>query len=203
MHGARGGGNTGKTEGHVMSLDEQLAEILARLGVQLEDDIEPVWPVASEVEDDEPEVRRMASGHEHDMAPGAVVPLRFQAGDELAASIEATADMSLFQTSREHYGVFYRLDLVEGVPQLRIFLPEESGTLKMRCYFVRAATSSPLHQWFATDRAHAGSAAYEDAREAGQQHLLFAAGELMKKLFWSGNVERMLFAPEIEVVRLA
>src|SRR5260221_4506243 len=99
----------GETEGHVMSLDEQLAEILARLGVLLEDDTEPVWPVASEVEDDEPEVRRMASGHEHDMAPGAVVPLRFQAGDELAASIEATADMSLFQTSREHYGVFYRL----------------------------------------------------------------------------------------------
>src|SRR5260370_42221581 len=102
MRGVRGGGHTGETEGHVMSLDEQLAEILARLGVLLEDDTEPAWPVASEVEDDEPEVRRMASGHERDMAAGAGAT-RFPASDGLAPRLEGTADLSLFQTSREHY----------------------------------------------------------------------------------------------------
>ena len=185
-----------------MSLDEQLAEILARLGVVLEDDnTEPAWPVASEIDDDEPEVRRMAGAHERDMAAGAEAP-RFQTGDELAASIEATADMSLFQTSREHYGVFYRLDLVAGAPQLRVFLPDDEGGVKMGCYFVRAALGTPLHEWFATARDHEGSPAYEDARDAAQQHLLFAAGELMKRLFWTGELEQMRFPAEIEVVRL-
>src|SRR5260370_34117988 len=135
MRGVRGGGHTGETEGHVMSLDEQLAEILARLGVLLEDDTEPAWPVASEVEDDEPEVRRMASGHERDMAAGAEAT-RFQASDELAASIEAPAGLSLVQTSRKHYGLVHRLDPVEGVPPLRIVLPEHSGGINMPSHFL-------------------------------------------------------------------
>src|SRR5215831_13532076 len=31
--------------------------------------------------------------------------------------------IALFQASKDHYGVFYRLDLIEGCPQLRVFLP--------------------------------------------------------------------------------
>jgi hypothetical protein len=34
------------------------------------------------------------------------------------------------------------------------------------------------------------------------QHLLYAAAEMMKQLFWSGDLDSMTFPPEIEVRRL-
>ena len=116
--------------------------------------------------------------------------------------LDGPSEVSLFQTSREHYGVFYRLDLSNGLPHLRIYLPDDDGYLKIRCYLVRAALTTPLHEWFVSTRVHKGSGAYEDMRDTAQQHLLFAAGELMKRLFWAGNVEEMRFPPEIEVLRL-
>jgi hypothetical protein len=116
--------------------------------------------------------------------------------------LDAPSELSLFQTSREHYGVFYRLDLSQGVPHLRIFLPDEDGCLKMGCYLVRAAPSTPLHQWFVSTQEHAGSDAYNEIRDTAHQHLLFAAGELMKRLFWTGSIEEMSFPSEIEVLRL-
>lgn len=184
-----------------MRLDEQLAELLAGLGVILEGHSEETAPERAETE---PRVRysfgTRQERNDHDHATDSDTPE--DDGDELEASITAVADVSLFQTSREHYGVFYRLDLVAGAPQLRIFLPEDEGSVKMRCYFVRAALGTPLHEWFATARDHEGSQAYEDARDAAQQHLLFAAGELMKRLFWTGDLEQMRFPAEIEVVRL-
>ena len=178
-----------------MKLDEQLAELLAGLGVVLEGQSEK--PVSAR---EEPETRvRYSFGtrQERDDADTAE-----DGTEELEATITALAEISLFQTSREHYGVFYRLDLVGGTPQLRIFLPDDEGGVKMRCYFVRAAVGTPLHEWFAAARDHEGSQAYEDARDAAQQHLLFAAGELMKRLFWTGDLEQMCFPAEIEVVRL-
>ena len=72
----------------------------------------------------------------------------------------------------------------------------------MHCYLVRAALSTPLHEWFVSTRAHSGSGAYQDVRGTAEQHLLFAAGELMKRLFWTGNMEEMRFPPEIEVMQL-
>jgi hypothetical protein len=68
---------------------------------------------------------------------------------------------------------------------------------------VRAAKRTPLHEWFVTARRHEGSPAYEDARDAAQQHLLFAAGELMKRLFWHGDLDAMDFPGEIAVARVA
>ena len=178
-----------------MRLDEQLAELLAGLGVVLEGHSEEVPTGRAEPE---PRVRYSFGGHQE--RDDTDTPQ--DDADELEANITAIADVSLFQTSREHYGVFYRLDLVAGAPQLRVFLPEDEGGVKMRCYFVRAAVGTPLHEWFATARDHEGSPAYEDARDAAQQHLLFAAGELMKRLFWTGDLEQMRFPAEIEVVRL-
>ena len=194
-----------------MGLDEQLSELLAHLGVVLErpgegssgeDEIEiarddGASPQHVRASRDGQIAGRAAEGSDAPLSHGGE-PL----DEDLASSIEAVADISLFQTSREHYGVFYRLDLTAGVPQLRIFMPDDEGGLKMRCYFVRATLGSPLHEWFATDRSHEGSVAYNDARDSAQQHLLFAAGELMKKLFWTGDIERMCFPAEIEVVRL-
>lgn len=192
-----------------MGLDEQLAELLARLGVVLED---------------APEQTGQNDQNDHDGRDGrgdrgtlgaAGTRTRFsygrrareaQAEDdgeaERRASIEAPAELSLFQTSREHYGVFYRLDLVAGSPQLRVFLPDEGGALKMGCFLVRPAAGSPLDAWFLATREHRGSASYDDVRDTAQQHLLFAAGELMKRLFWSGDAGEMRFPAEIEVCRL-
>lgn len=187
-----------------MSLDDQLLEILSQLGVVLEHP-EGAEDEASETEANTEATRRASStpaadqGHDRQH----VTTHEHELTGDLAASVAAAAEISLFQASREHYGVFYRLDLAAGVPQLRVFLPDDEGLLKMRCYFVRATVGSPLHTWFLTDRAHDGSAAYEDAREAGQQHLLFAAGELMKRLFWTGDLDHMRFPGEIEVIRLA
>ena len=186
-----------------MSLDEQLAEILTRLGVELE---EP----ASEHTDNRERSQRARDGRARFSygvrnAPDTSGPDAGHEDDgegDLAANIHAASEMSLFQTSREHYGVFYRLDLVEGLPQLRIFLPDDEVGMKMRCYFVRAAPGTPLHGWFTSAREHEGSRAYDDARDTAQQHLLFAVGELMKRLFWGGDVEQMRFPAEIEVVRL-
>lgn len=178
-----------------MGLDEQLAELLAGLGVVME---EQSGAAAPERAESEPRVRySFGNRQERDEAAATEDDM-----DELDASITAVAEVSLFQTSREHYGVFYRLDLVAGAPQLRIFLPEDEGSVKMHCYFVRAAVGTPLHEWFVAAREHEGSQAYQDARDAAQQHLLFAAGELMKRLFWTGDLEHMRFPAEIEVVRL-
>jgi hypothetical protein len=183
-----------------MSLDDELATLLARLGVELE-------------EGDEDEGQRQGhAGVEH-MRSASAQRLSYgaqgrqvsqRAGDEEAdGAASAIAEVSLFQTSREHYGVFYRVDLVHGLPNLRVYMPEEEGALKVSCYLVRAASGTPLHEWFISARAHEGSPAYEDAREAAQQHLLFAAGELMKRLFWTGDLEEMRFPEEIDVRRIA
>lgn len=190
-----------------MSLDEQLTEILTQLGVVLEEPTSGQHEQGNKKARYEYGVRRTDIGaplEGSDRQRPSVAPEGEDARSiEDDPSIEAMAEISLFQTSREHYGVFYRLDLVDGLPQLRVFAPEDEGALKMRCYLARATFGSPLHDWFLATRAHDGSQAYEDARDTAQQHLLFAAGELMKRLFWTGEIERMCFPDEIEVVRLA
>jgi hypothetical protein len=190
-----------------MSLDDQLAELLAALGVVLEDS--PA--VGASDEQDSPSALPR-SGLSKDAGPqsaryhfgqperGEVAERSTTMDDEIP--LDAPSEVSLFQTSREHYGVFYRLDLSQGVPHLRIYLPDDEGYLKMCCYLVRAALSTPLHEWFVSTRGHAGSGAYDKVRDTAEQHLLFAAGELMKRLFWTGSIEEMRFPPEIEVVRL-
>ena len=184
-----------------MSLDDQLAELLAQLGVTLEDPRErpPVQGdlTAGDADDaDDLDDDRIAQTIRASLAEETTLT------DQLAAEIDGPADVSLFQTSREHYGVFYRLDLIGGLPQLRIFMPDDMGLLKMRCYLVRAAADTPLSEWFLSTQAHRGSPAYDDVRESAQQHLLFAAGELMKRLFWNGELELMRFPAEIAVLRL-
>jgi hypothetical protein len=185
-----------------MSLDDQLAELLARLGVILEDPRERP-PAQSNLtvdnadDPDDLDDDRIAETIRASLAEEAAL------ASQLEAEVDGAADVSLFQTSREHYGVFYRLDLVGGLPQLRIFMPEETGLLRMRCYLVRAAADTPLSEWFLSTQAHRGSPAYDDVRESAQQHLLFAAGELMKRLFWNGELELMRFPAEIAVLRLA
>ena len=175
----------------MMSLDDELAALLAELGVAFE---------GSEEEEASRTPQRDAPPTRYSYGARATHGDADEDDDDDDCAI---AELSLFQSSREHYGVFYRLDLTHGVPQLRIYMPEDEGPIKLRCYLVRAAKQTPLHEWFVTARHHEGSPAFEDARDAAQQHLLFAAGELMKRLFWHGDLEAMDFPGEIAVARVA
>jgi hypothetical protein len=115
---------------------------------------------------------------------------------------DSPPEVSIFQSSRDHYGVFYRLDIIDQVPQLRIIVPIDTGPLKMEVYLVKMSSSLPLNTWFAGLTSHAGSPAFVNGREAALQHLLYAVAEMMKQLFWSGDLESMAFPPEIDVQRL-
>jgi hypothetical protein len=116
---------------------------------------------------------------------------------------DSAPEVSIFQASRDHYGVFYRLDIVDRRPELRIMLPTDKGDTRMTMYLVHLSGISPLNVGFAEMTAYEGSAAYEHAREATLQHLLYAVAEMMKLLFWAGDLQRMSFPPEIEVYPLS
>ncbi len=111
-------------------------------------------------------------------------------------------EVSIFQSSRDHYGVFYRLDIIDHVPQLRVMVPIENGLLKVEIYLVRFSMQTPFHNWFSGIAAYRGSSAFEHGREPALQHLLYAAAEIMKQLFWSGDLDSMSFPGEIDVQRL-
>src|SRR2546430_10814876 len=111
-------------------------------------------------------------------------------------------EVSIFQASRDHYGVFYRLDIIDSMPQLRILVPIEHGAVKMEMYLVRMSSSLPLNAWFSGIATYHGSIAFEKGREAALQHLLYAVAEMMKQLFWSGDLNAMTFPPELDVCRI-
>lgn len=111
-------------------------------------------------------------------------------------------EISIFQASRDHYGVFYRLDIIDAMPQLRVMVPIEQGAVKMEMYLVRLSSRLPLNTWFAGVASYQGSAAFEKGREASLQHLLYAVAEMMKQLFWSGDLNNMSFPAEIDVQRI-
>ncbi len=183
-----------------MRFEDELNELLAGLGVVLDDAL-PTHAERGARLGDEDETASQATGQRAGQTgvESERVNADHQSGDEETRPSE----LCLFQTSREHYGVFYRLDLVEGAPQLRIFVPDEEGAMKMRCYLVRADAGGPLCAWFDATRGHGGTPEYDDARETAQQHLLFAAGEVMKRLFWAGDLDECRFPAEIGVRRVA
>lgn len=115
---------------------------------------------------------------------------------------DSLPEVSIFQSSRDHYGVFYRLDIIDQVPQLRIIVPIDNGPLKMEVYLVQLSKQLPLNTLFAAVASYTGSPAFERGREATLQHLLYAVAELMKQLFWSGDLDSLEFPSEITVQRL-
>jgi len=122
--------------------------------------------------------------------------------EEQHESRASIPEVSIFQASRDHYGVFYRLDIIDSKPELRIMLPVEKGDTKMDIYLVRLSLDTPLNNSFAKVSAYQGSSAYEQGREVTLQHLLYAVAEMMKQLFWSGEVASLSFPREIEVYPL-
>lgn len=117
---------------------------------------------------------------------------RYYSGDSIP-------EVSIFQASRDHYGVFYRLDIIDQLPELRIMVPNDIGDAKMDIYLVRLSERTPLNTCLSEISVYHGSAAYERGREAAMQHLLYAVAEMMKQLFWSGDVQTLTFPPELEV----
>lgn len=111
-------------------------------------------------------------------------------------------EISIFQASRDHYGVFYRLDMIDAMPQLRVMVPVEQGAVKMEMYLVRLSSRLPLKNWFAGVASYQGSPAFEKGREAAMQHLLYAVAEMMKQLFWAGDLNAASFPAEIDVCRV-
>ena len=112
---------------------------------------------------------------------------------------DAVPEVSIFQASRDHYGVFYRLDIIDSKPELRIMVPVDKGDTKMDIYLVRLSERTPLNACFINMAGYEGSAPYEQNREATLQHLLYAVAEMMKQLFWAGDLQYMNFPGEIEV----
>lgn len=123
-------------------------------------------------------------------------------GPHAEDSDDSVPEISIFQSSRDHYGVFYRLDIIDQLPQLRVMLPVEYGALKMEMYLVRIHPQTPLAGAFAGMTTYRGSGPFEQVRDATLQHLLYAVAEMMKQLFWAGNLDTMTFPPEIDVKRL-
>jgi hypothetical protein len=111
-------------------------------------------------------------------------------------------EITIHQASRDHYGVFYRLDLIDQKPELRIMIPVDRGDIKTDIYLVRLSDLTTLNASFVEMSAYQGSDAYEHGREAALQHLLYAVAEMMKQLFWSGDIQTLTFPPEIEVYPL-
>ena len=115
---------------------------------------------------------------------------------------DSVPEITIHQASRDHYGVFYRLDILNQRPELRVMLPVEKGDLKTDMYLVRLSDRTPLNMLFGIMSAYEGSPEYEQGRDATLQHLLYATAEMMKQLFWAGDLQMMRFPAEIEVFPL-
>jgi hypothetical protein len=116
-------------------------------------------------------------------------------------SSQEEPSITMLQKSRD-YQALYQVNLVQGVPQLRVVVPEQHGRLKFQIYLVQLSEQHPLVFLFTQFSQYQGSRAYEEERETAAWHLLFAMGEIMKDLFWTG-VEASHFPSEITVQRLA
>jgi hypothetical protein len=107
--------------------------------------------------------------------------------------------VTIFQSSHDQYGVFYRLDLIRHEPQLHVMVPVESGIMKVEVYLVCLSERAPARRWFADLLTYTGSSDFDRERVAFSYHLLQAVAELMKALFWAGDLESLRFPPEIDV----
>ena len=115
---------------------------------------------------------------------------------------DALPEVTIHQASRDHYGVFYRLDIINQKPELRIMIPVDKGEMKTDIYLVRLSNDTPLNPFFRNMSLYEGSEEYEQQREATLQHLLYAVAEMMKQLFWAGDLQALSFPAEIEVYPL-
>jgi hypothetical protein len=116
---------------------------------------------------------------------------------------EEESEFFFIQSSLDHPGVFYRMDLVDDVPELRVFVPTHQGALKVRIYLVRLSKHTVLGHLFALYMTTGGeSSAFEEIEGKVTIHLFQVIIEATQGLFWQGNLETLQFPPEIDVQRL-
>ncbi|MBA2681144.1 MAG: hypothetical protein H0U76_22440 [Ktedonobacteraceae bacterium] len=102
--------------------------------------------------------------------------------------------------SRSRPGVSYRLDLTDTVPELRVYMPTDDGTYKIRIYLVRLAPGNFLLHLFGLCMVYqGGSRAYQEIEGSIIYHALHMLLHAMVELFWQGNLVAFQFPPEIEV----
>ena len=122
-------------------------------------------------------------------------------GHQMPEFLEGEPSVTMLQQSRE-YQAFYQLNLTQTIPQIRIVIPEKQGKLKFQIYLVQLSELHPFVTLFPLFSQYGGSRVFERERDTAEWHLLYAIGEIMKDLFWSG-AETSHFPPEITVQRLA
>ncbi len=83
---------------------------------------------------------------EHLLANLGVEMDHAEQGPRAEDSDDSVPEISIFQSSRDHYGVFYRLDIIDELPQLRVIIPVEYGALKIEMYQVRISAQTPLQR---------------------------------------------------------
>jgi hypothetical protein len=93
--------------------------------------------------------------------------------------------------SRRLPGVFYRSDLVDGQPELRIYVGVTDGITRLAIFIVTFA--EPVQDVGMLDTL------LYPTREECAIHLLFAYSELLKTQFWQGDPDAMVFPPSIRV----
>lgn len=102
-------------------------------------------------------------------------------------------EATMFQTSRDHYGVFYRLDLVNNIPELRVVMHDDLP-LGFSLYRVIPTQKSALYNKFVGLES-------EGQSDEPQRHILFACGEILKNHFWKGW-ESENYGPKVIVTKL-
>lgn len=116
---------------------------------------------------------------------------------------EEESEFFFIQSSLDHPGVFYRMDLIHESPELRVFIPTQQGPLKVHIYLVRLSKQAFLGHLFALYMfSEGGSSAFEEIEGKVTTLLFQVMIEAMQGLFWQGNLETLQFPPEIDVQRL-
>lgn len=119
--------------------------------------------------------------------------------DQTAQETAELADWTCYQHDPRRAGVLYRLDLFGVVPEVRILLPSERNLARCQIYLVTLTPGNPLPYLYASLDCLRGSPGYEHARDTFSYGLWMAYCELMKALFWQGDLGQRDFPPEITV----
>jgi len=120
--------------------------------------------------------------------------------EQQATTQEEEPDLVDIHRSISHPGVSYRLELRGTACHVYIYAPIDEGPYRLRVFHAQLASSEYLAHLFALYLSHeGGSLAFHEARESCTYQLFRTLADLIKRLFWQGNLETMSFPPEIDV----
>jgi len=124
-----------------------------------------------------------------------------QEGSEKTDRGNSLPEITYIHLSKQHYGVYYRMDLIADDPELRVGIPIDTGPWKLALYVVRL-THKQLPALFTATMNVQGSEVLRENIGTLEYHLLHGYCELMIGLFWQGDIHTMTFPPEISVEQL-